>query len=42
MMVFVARYAGAFEDCFVQIPELMGTVSCVDDLPCLFVCFFFK
>lgn len=33
-MVFVAGYTGAFQFCFVQIPELMGTVACLDDLPC--------
>lgn len=33
-MVFVAGPTGAFQCCFVQLPELMGTVACVDDLPC--------
>lgn len=33
-MVFVAGYTGAFQFCFVQIPELTGTVACLDDLPC--------
>lgn len=33
-MVFVTGYTGAFQCCFVQIPELMGTVASLEDLPC--------
>lgn len=33
-MVFVAGCTGAFQFYFVQIPELMGTVACLDDFPC--------
>lgn len=29
----MAGYTGAFQCCFVQIPELRGTIACSEDLP---------
>lgn len=37
VMVFMAGYTGAFQCCFVQIPELMGTVASLEDLRVFFL-----